>query len=84
MPASGDESSIDEPLARSLLRQFKRNARDMAKRIESNPWTHECRRVRADVERTGNESLWVDFQRRFLQAQVLLYARVRERGGAPN
>ena len=71
MPAP--EPKIDKPLARSLLRQFKRNLRDLPKHVESNPWVHEYRRVKAEVDRTGNESLYADFQRRFLQAQALLY-----------
>ena len=71
MPVS--EEPIDKKLARSLLRQFKRNLRDLPKSIEANPWTHEFRRVRAEVERTGNRSLFADFERRFRQAQALLY-----------
>ena len=31
-----------------------------------DPWQHEYRRVAAEVERTGNQSLFADFQRRFL------------------
>jgi hypothetical protein len=68
----GDEPVIDKKLGRELLRQFKRNARYNAERVKYDPWQHERRRVAAEVERTGNESLWADFERRFLAAQALL------------
>ena len=72
MPAP-DLHVTDKKLARSLLRQFKRNLRDLPKRIENDPWVHEYRRVKAEVERTGNDALFADFERRFLQAMALLY-----------
>ena len=67
----------DEEAGRALVEEFKNNMRISTERAERNPWVHECRRVRAEVERTGDESLWVDFQRRFLQAQALLYVKVK-------
>ena len=50
-------------------RQIRRNVRATVERIESNPWVHELRRTRAEVERTGDDSLYADFQRRFKQAE---------------
>ena len=44
-----------------------------SRRAEHDPWKHEYRRVAAEVERTGNQSLFADFQRRFLMALALLY-----------
>jgi hypothetical protein len=44
--------------------------------MESNPWIHEYRRVKAEVERAGDDSLYVDFQRRFI-------ADMRKRYGPP-
>lgn len=51
------------------------NARTWGERIERNPWTHEYRRVKAEVERTGDDSLYVDFQRRLKMAEALRYCR---------
>lgn len=51
---------------RELRDQMVRNLRAFEKRVESNPWTFELRRVRAEVERTGDQSLYADFERRFL------------------
>jgi hypothetical protein len=34
---------------------------------------HGYRRVAAEVERTGNQSLFADYERRFLGAMALLY-----------
>ena len=45
------------------------NAQLAAERIERNPWTHEYRRVKAEVELTGDKSLFADFQRRFKKAE---------------
>jgi hypothetical protein len=69
----GNTGSLDKKLSRSLLRRFKRNARNAAERVKYDPWQREYRRVAAEVERTGNQSLFVDFQRRFLMALALLY-----------
>ena len=69
----GNTGSLDKKLSRSLLRQFKRNARNAAERIKYDPWQHEYRRVAAEVERTGNESLFADYERRFLASLALLY-----------
>ena len=69
----GNTGSLDKKLARSLIRQFKRNARNAAERIKHDPWVHEFHRIKAEVERTGNEGLYADYERRFLEAQALLY-----------
>jgi hypothetical protein len=58
-----------------MLRHIRRNQRAFVERAERNPWIHEYRRVKAEVERTGDDSLFADFQRRFKQAE-------RERLGA--
>ena len=38
-------------------------------RAFTKQWIHEYRRVKAEVERTGTDSLYVDFQRRFKRAE---------------
>lgn len=43
----GNTGSLDKKLSRSLLRQFKRNARNAAERIKYDPWQNEYRRVAA-------------------------------------
>ena len=43
----GNTASLDKKLSRSLLRQFKRNARNAAERIKHDPWILEYRRVKA-------------------------------------
>jgi hypothetical protein len=50
-------------LRRRLLPEMVEKARTWDERIERNPWTHEYRRVKAEVERTGDDSLFADFQR---------------------
>jgi hypothetical protein len=55
----------------AMARHVRSNMRNFAERIERNPWTHEYRRVKAEVERTGDDSLFVDFQRRFKMAEAL-------------
>jgi hypothetical protein len=52
-----------------MQRHIQRNMRLTAERIARNPWTHEYRRVKAEVERTGDETLFEDFQRRFKKAE---------------
>ena len=69
----GDEPVIDKKLGREVLRQFKRNARYNAERVKYDPWQHEYRRVAAEVERTGDQSLFADYQRRLLASLALLY-----------
>jgi hypothetical protein len=69
----GDELVTDKKLARSLVRQFKRNARAAAEHVKYDPWQREYRRVKAKVERTGDQSLFADYQRRFLASLALLY-----------
>jgi hypothetical protein len=45
-------------------RQIRRDDRAFTKQ-----WIHEYRRVKAEAERTGDDSLYVDFQRRFKRAE---------------
>lgn len=58
------------------MAELQENGRAFAERAERNPWIHEYRRVKAEVERTGDESLYADFQRQFKQAEA-------ERWGPP-
>ena len=62
---------------RALAVELERNMRAFAERVERNPWTHEYRRVKAEVERTGDDSLFVDFQRRFKQDEADRYRRFK-------
>jgi hypothetical protein len=57
--------------------ELQRNGRRFAERAERNPWVHEYRRVKAEVDRTGDESLFADFQRRFKQAEALCYSSLK-------
>ena len=68
-----DDYAPDEGAGRALFEEFQNNARAAAERIKYDPWQREYRRVAAEVERTGNQSLFADFQRRFLMALALLY-----------
>jgi hypothetical protein len=52
---------------RALDALVRRNQLAFVEQMESNPWIHEYRRVKAEVERTGEDSLFADFQRRFKQ-----------------
>ena len=45
-------------------RQSRRDDRAFTKQ-----WIHEYRRVKAEVERTGDDSLYADFQRRYKKAE---------------
>lgn len=40
-----------------------------ADRAFTEQWIHEYRRVKAEVERTGDDGLYADFQRRFKKAE---------------
>jgi hypothetical protein len=62
---------------RALAVELERNMRAFAERVERNPCTHEYRRVKAEVERTGDDSLFVDFQRRFKQDEADRYRRFK-------
>jgi hypothetical protein len=44
-----------------------------ADRLRRRSMIHGYRRVAAEVERTGNQSLFADYERRFLGAMALLY-----------
>jgi hypothetical protein len=54
----------------TMARRALREDRAFAER-----WIHEYRRVTAEVERTGDETLFADFQRRFKMAEALRYPR---------
>jgi hypothetical protein len=54
----------------AMARHVRSNVRNFAEQAERNPWIHEYRRVKAEVERTGEDSLFADFQRRFKQWEV--------------
>jgi hypothetical protein len=53
----------------AMQRHIRRNQRAFVERVERNPWKHEYRAVKAEVERTGDKTLFEDFQRRFKQAE---------------
>jgi hypothetical protein len=59
---------------RAMLRHIRRNERAFVRRAETNPWIHEYRRVKAEAERTGDDSLFADFQRRFKRAEAERYS----------
>ena len=69
----GNTASLDKKLSRSLLRQFKRNARNAAERIKHDPWILGISPRQSKVERTGDQSLFADYERRRLAALALLY-----------
>ena len=62
--------------AREILRAELRDAgARFAEKIERNPWTHEWRRVKAEHDRTGDDRLFEDFERRFKMDEALRYCR---------
>ena len=66
--SNDDDYAPDEEEGRALVEEFQNNAHLSAERVKYDPWQREYRRVAAEVERTGNQSLFMDFQRRFLMA----------------
>ena len=60
---------------RRLLAEMLEKARAWGEHIERNPWTHEWRRVKAEHDRTGDDRLFEDFERRFKTAEALRYCR---------
>jgi hypothetical protein len=58
----------------AMARHVRSNVRNFAEQAERNPWIHEYRRVKAEVERTGEDSLYADFQRRFKKAEAERYS----------
>ena len=44
-----------------MRRHIRRSQRTFVQRAEANPRIHEYRRVKAEAERTGDDSLYVDF-----------------------
>jgi hypothetical protein len=65
----------DPEVSRAYFEEMGARAGRAAERSEHDPWIQEYRRVKAEVERTGDQSLYADYERRFLQAQALLYGR---------
>ena len=64
-----------------IARWARRNMRAFDKSAERNPWVHEYRRVAAEVERTGNDALFEEFERRFKQAMAERRGRQGRRWG---
>ena len=62
-----------------MRRHVQRSQRAFVRRAEANPWIHEYRRVKAEAERTGDDSLFADFQRRFLEAMRRRFPEVGRR-----
>jgi hypothetical protein len=58
--SNDDDYAPDEEAGRALVEEFQNNARLSAERVKYDPWQHEYRRVAAEVERTGNQSLFAD------------------------
>ena len=71
--SNDDDYAPDEEAGRALFEEMQNNARRSVEKAEHDPWIHEYRRVAAEVERTGNQSLFADYERRFLGAMALLY-----------
>ena len=71
--SNDDDYAPDEEARLRLVEEFQNNMRLSAERAEHDPWVIEFRRVKAKVEATGNESLYADYQRRFLAHLALLY-----------
>ena len=62
-----DEYVLPDPEAsRAYFEAMGARAGRAAERSEHDPWILEYRRVAAEVKRTGNQSLFADYQRRFL------------------
>jgi hypothetical protein len=72
---SNDDDYVlpDPEVSRAYFEEMGVNAAKAAERAEHNPWILEYRRVAAEVERTGKQSLFADYQRRYMQALALLY-----------
>ena len=68
--SNDDDYAPDEEAGRACSKRCKTMRAD---RLRRRSMIHEYRRVAAEVERTGNQSLFADFQRRFLMALALLY-----------
>jgi hypothetical protein len=67
---------------RAQLRWARRAQRRAVENIERNPWVHEYRRVRAEAERTGDETLYADFERRYLADLEARYPQAERRARA--
>jgi hypothetical protein len=74
LPATG--SGVSSPFMAGLIRspamdiaELQGNGRGSAERAERNPWIQVWRIVKAEAERTGDETLYEDFQRRFKRAE---------------
>ena len=58
---------INQRKQRALDAWAERNQQRFVEQAESNPWIHEWRRVKAEHDRTGDDKLFEDFERRFLE-----------------
>lgn len=58
----------------AMLRHIRRNEKAFIRKVESDPWIAEYRAVKAEVERTGDDALYADFQRRFKKAERERYS----------
>jgi hypothetical protein len=73
MSNDNDYVPPDPGTSRAFFEAMGANAAKAAERAESDPWILEFRRVKAKVERTGDQSLFADYERRFLASLALLY-----------
>ena len=71
--SNDDDYASDEEAQLRLVEEFQNNMRLSVERSERDPWILEYRRVKAKVERTGDESWFADYERRRLAALALLY-----------
>ena len=69
-----DEYVLPDPEAsRAYFEAMGARAGRAAERSEHDPWILEYRRVAAEVERTGDQSFFADYQRRFLASLARLH-----------
>jgi hypothetical protein len=72
--SDNDDYVLPDPeVSRAYFEEMGARAGRAAERSEHDPWILEYRRVAAEVKRTGNQSLFADYQRRFLASLALLY-----------
>ena len=58
----------------AMLRHIRRSEKAFIRKVESDPWIAEYHAVKAEVERTGGDTLYADFQRRFKKAERERYS----------
>jgi hypothetical protein len=64
------------PIIRNaMLRHVRDCERASVQRIEGNPWIHIYRAVKAEVDRTGDDMLFEEFQQWFKKAEARRYSR---------